>query len=823
MALLGNLKGSAQVFQDTEFYNGVATQSLRFNSSGDGRLEKTPNASNRKTWTWSAWVKRSRLSVERAIWSVTSSAHFAVFFNSDDSLRVWTNGGNGAIYTNALFRDVSAWYHIALTSKNSGNYFELYINGVKETSFSYDNRSNYPSTNDTEVNSNAVHYLGAWNNGGLLYFDGYLADVNFLDGITVGDTNGVLDEFIEIKNGVCIPKEYTGSYGTNGYRLEFKQTGISGGTGSSSTVGADTSGNTNHYDSSGIYSFDSNMADCPENNFPTFNLLVNTNGSTQTDIRDGALYVNKTGLTYSYYQSTMAVKSGKWYAEYRPSGTINNPFIGVTNQNMNTYMTGDSVDPHLTAGTVWYNGNNASDGHGHFDGSFVSASSFSGGVGYVAGDIIGVAIDMDSSPNTVAFYKNGSLVTTKNLTSNFDDHLTFALNIYNTNRMYINFGQDDTFTGNYGSHTTNTDENGQGLFRYAVPSGYLALCSANLPQPTIGPDSATQADDHFNTVLYTGDGSGQSITGVGFQPDWTWIKSRSHASSHVLTDSSRGVTKSLFSDTNGAEQTLSGGVTAFGTDGFTLGSEGTVNTSSRTYVGWNWKANGGTTSSNSDGSITSTVQANQTAGFSIVTFTGTGSNATVGHGLSLAPTVIIFKNRDNSYSWSTYVKEIGAGNRLTLEENAASSSSSTSFNSTDPTNSVFSVGTNVSTNKSGDDIIAYCFHSVEGYSKIGSSYTGNGNADGAFVFTGFRPALIIIKQTNSTNNWRIIDNKRDGYNGSTKVMYPSVSNAEGSEVGADLLSNGFKLRADTAGTNASSGTFIYLAFAENPFKFANAR
>jgi len=205
------------------FYNGVATQSLRFDDDSSARLEKTPNASNRKTWTWSAWVKRSTISVSRAIWSVTSSAHFSVFFNSDDSLRVWTNSGNGSIYTNRLFRDTSAWYHIALTSKNSGNYFELYINGVKETSFSYDNRANYPGSSDTEVNSNAIHYLGAWNNGGLQYFDGYLADVNFIDGTCVGDTSGILDEFIEIKNGVCIPKKYTGSYGTNGYRLELNK------------------------------------------------------------------------------------------------------------------------------------------------------------------------------------------------------------------------------------------------------------------------------------------------------------------------------------------------------------------------------------------------------------------------------------------------------------------------------------------------------------------------------------------------------------------------------------------------------------------------
>ena len=208
MALLGNLKGSAHVFAETGFYNEVATQSLRFDSARSTVLSKTPNASNLKTWTWSAWVKRTKLGVERAIWSVgASDVDFALFFHhTTDELRVWTTSGAAVYYTARAFRDINAWYHIAITSNNVSPYIRLYINGELNTESSYDNRTNVPGTSNLSVNTNAIHRIGAWYNGSLQYFDGYLADVNHIDGTAVGDTNGVLDEFIEIKNGVCIPK-----------------------------------------------------------------------------------------------------------------------------------------------------------------------------------------------------------------------------------------------------------------------------------------------------------------------------------------------------------------------------------------------------------------------------------------------------------------------------------------------------------------------------------------------------------------------------------------------------------------------------------------
>jgi hypothetical protein len=326
----------------------------------------------------------------------------------------------------------------------------------------------------------------------------------------------------------------------------------------------------------------------------------------------------------------------------------------------------------------------------------------------------------------------------------------------------------------------------------------------------------TTIDDpglYFNTKLYTGTGSSLANTGVGFQPDLVWIKGRSGATEHVLTDSVRGVTKELSSNDTGAEETVAQGLTAFGSDGFTVGTDGSYNTSSATYASWNFKA-GGTASSNTDGSITSSVSANTTSGFSIVSYTGAGGASTVGHGLG-APKMIIVKNRSSAQHWQVYHISTGNTKSSQLSGTGASDTASTYWNDTSPTSTVFSVGTGTPTNGSGNSIIAYCFAEKQGYSKFGS-YTGNGNADGTFVYTGFKPAMIIVKSATEARNWRLWDNKRSTYNLTDKILYPDLSNAEAtgdSEI--DMLSNGFKLRKTS--DNTSGETYIYMAFAENPF------
>ena len=328
--------------------------------------------------------------------------------------------------------------------------------------------------------------------------------------------------------------------------------------------------------------------------------------------------------------------------------------------------------------------------------------------------------------------------------------------------------------------------------------------------------SIAKPTDHFNTVTYTGNGSsGHAITGVGFQPDWTWIKSRSASTEHVLTDSVRGVTKELKSNDNGEEETEAQGLTAFGTDGFTIGSDSSFNTNSATYVSWNWLAANGT-ASNSDGSATSTVSANTTAGFSIVSYTGNETAKTIGHGLGAIPQIVITKNRSTTGQWAMYNRNLGANKNLHLETTDAAASSSAVFNDTESTSSVFSVGSAVMTNDNGSNFIAYCFAEKKGYSKFGT-YTGNGNADGTFVYTGFKPAVVIIKKSSASgSNWRIHDNRRLGYNGANNELYINTTGTEGANR-LDILSNGIKIITTDTAYNASGETYIYLACAESPF------
>ena len=326
-------------------------------------------------------------------------------------------------------------------------------------------------------------------------------------------------------------------------------------------------------------------------------------------------------------------------------------------------------------------------------------------------------------------------------------------------------------------------------------------------------------NEYFNTKLYTGDGnSSHAITGVGFQPDWVWIKRRNDVDSHFIYDSVRFDGSNAYwlqtNNTNaeGSDRPL----TAFGSDGFTIGSNNSgLNANSSTYVSWNWLASN-TTASNTDGSITSTVSANTTAGFSIVSYTGTGSNATVGHGLGAVPRMIIVKRRDGSDSWVVQHGSLGSGKALNLDSTGAVQTYDPYWNATEPTTSVFSIGTDGRTNGSSETYIAYCFADKKGYSKFGS-YTGNGNADGTFIYTGFKPAFVIIKGSSGITNWTMYDNKRDPFNTTTQNLRPNTSGAETTDHDIDMLSNGFKHRGSGSGGNGSGISYIYMAFAENPF------
>ena len=329
-----------------------------------------------------------------------------------------------------------------------------------------------------------------------------------------------------------------------------------------------------------------------------------------------------------------------------------------------------------------------------------------------------------------------------------------------------------------------------------------------LTTPGTTPDAA-----FFNTVLYSGNDSTQAITGVGFQPDFVWIKPRNQNENHTLHDSTRGSTNQLASNSTSAAREQGNTIQSFDSDGFTTGSDNNTNKSGINYVAWCWRANGGTTSTNTDGSITSTVQASPLSGFSIVKYTGTGSNATIGHGLSTAPDWIIMKNLDRAgYGWLVYHQAISEEKYLVLNTTATATDQASIFNDTAPTSSVFSVGTDTFGNYNGDDYIAYCWHDVAGFSKFGS-YTGNGSNSGPTVTTGFEPGITIIKNADSANSWNTHDSARDTSNPRQKYVLPSAINQEAADLnGINFNSSSFQLLDNYEYYNTSGDTYIYAAF-----------
>ena len=805
-------------------YNGVATQSLRTDHSTTKNLSRTPSSeSNKRTFTFSTWLKRSFLdySTPETVHQIFSSQvdgndYFAIFFQDDGKLYVdgYHTSQQLILVTNRLFRDTSAWYHLVVavdtTQGTASNRIKIYVNGIQETSFSTET---YPSQNyDTYINDDVKHTLGSSFDNSSQAFGGYFAETNLVDGTQLAPTS-----FGETKNGVWIPKKYTGSYGTNGFRLQFDQTGV--GTASTSTIGADTSGNTNHYTSSGIVASDCAMPDSPENNFATGNPLIVVPSGTFSE--GNLAFVRGSEATHGSCGASIALPTtGKWYWEVRAGKSANNEVIGVANiLDHNPQLPSNGNEVGSRAGDYVYR-TNAQKVSGN------SSSSY--GATYTGGDKIGVAWSSDDG--TITFYKNNSSqgAAYSSITQAEGQYVPSISQAETSSKTIFNFGQDSSFAGTETAQG-NTDGNGIGDFYYAPPSGYLALCSANLPEPTIGGISSTLPTDYFNTVLWTGNGGTQNITGVGFQPDWIWFKNRSNALNGAMTDSSRGLTKELANAGNGAEQTTNDGITAFGADGFSLGAgteQYSINTNTHTYVAWNWKANGGTTSSNTDGDVTSTVQANTDAGFSIVTWTQGSGQTDVGHGLGAVPEMIIGKTRtpsSGSWGWHTFHKDLGVSKYLFLNANTAATSSSNIFN---PVNSTV-FGSSQFLFQASTPNVAYCFNSVEGYSKIGS-YTGNGSADGTFVYTGFRPAWVMLKNTARGADWRINDSTRQhennvGYSSAHLLLANSSSAEITNEYDIDFLSNGFKLRSGDVYENGNGEVFIYMAFAEAPFKYANAR
>ena len=814
--------------------------SLRIGSAAASGLARFGNDSrNGDIFTISFWVKRSILGTAQIL--VTSKLEnsgvnsFIMTFTSADKIQVLgqpedgTTGADSnrtAILTTAVFRDTSAWYHIVYrqdtTQGTASNRHKLYVNGVLQ-SLSTNNALDQNTEWKYFYNANNYPYAIANDERDDAYADFYMAEHHYTDGVSNGpEAFGETGDYGEWK-----PILYSGSHGTYGHYLKLNQTGAGSGTtavgghdyvtGTSSTIGADSSGNDNHFHIQGYGTHD-HMLDSPTNNFPTWNPLSSNALPTllEGNLKNG-------GENNKAIAGTFGVSTGKWYWEIN---VLNNsqvaPYIGVTKFSMEndpdeapTLAATSGRSVYRIQGTPVYN---------NFTATAYANDSAHGLADY---GILGLALDLDGG-SLKYFFANTLYHTDSTIPSDGTTVHPFLTGTFagdnGWNTAVANFGQDSSFAGN-ATAQGNQDGNDIGDFFYAPPSGYLALCTSNLPEPAVIPS------EHFNTVLYTGNQNANlAITGVGFQPDMVWGKNRASDSNHWLFDSIRGATKMLAPDLEQDEEDQSG-VTAFGSDGFTLGQWIGSTKTNDAYCAWNWKAGGGASSvgSNTDGSINTTdTSVNTTAGFSISTFTGNAtSGATVGHGLGVAPEFVMVVCRSTAGNWNVYHASNTAApetDYLALEVTGATADQENIWNDTAPTSSVFSLGNNASVNGNNATFLAICWHSVDGFSKFGG-YTGNNSANGTFAYTGFRPAWLMIKRTNASGEWDMFDNKRSPHNLVNVFLKAEASGAEatGTSVVCDFTSNGFKIRGTDSSLNADGAPYIYLAFAETPFKFSSAR
>ena len=770
------LKSSGGAYQISRSVRTRSSASAYFN-----RTFTTPTLGTK--WTWSGWVKRGTLGSSQTLMAGGSSSNdfsylgflagntFTVQqFDAGVQTLAWTSTG--------VFRDPSAWYHVIIqydsTQATGANRLSVWVNNTLQTG----TYSAGPIAQNTlsRINTATTHYINRYFSAAN-YFDGYFAEANFIDGQALtpssfGETNAI--------TGVWQPKAYSGTYGTNGFYLNFSDNSTA------AALGTDFSGNSNTWTVNNIsvtagVTYDS-MLDVPtlyadggngRGNYCVLNPLDGNNATLSgANLNFVTIATGNANTLGSIYVST-----GKWYWEQVATSNGQYALYGIRNGPSGYYVN--------------YYGDN---GNKNINGT---ASAY--GATFGNNDVIGVALDMDAG--TITFYKN------------------------NASQGAITIGNSGPFAawvadGASGISVTGSINFGQRPFTYTPPTGFVALNTQNLPTPTISNGANYMAATTYTGTLVSNAVS-NAVNGVSFQPDLVWIKSRSAATDHELTDSVRGVTLSLTSNSTAAEATDLQGLTAFNSGGFTVGTNTTYNNLAATYVGWQWNA-GGSTVTNTSGTISAQVRANPTAGFSVVTYTGVGGVSTIGHGLGVAPSFFVVKNRTQASDWECYFATLGNTTRIVLNSTAAQVTGVNGWNSTSPTSTVFTVNGGTAGNTAGNNHLAYCFAAVAGYSAFGS-YTGNGSADGPFVYLGFRPRFVIIKRTDAGNNWHSYNSSSDPSNVVAKTIYPNLANAEATENDLDFVSNGMKMRDTGTHTNASGGTYIYMAWAENPFKNSLAR
>ena len=745
-------------------------RSVRLRSSASAYFNRTPaSAGNRKTWTLSTWVKRGALTGTRRFIAGTNNtggvAAFYFEFDTSERLNIGDYASpswNWQLTTTQVFRDPSSWYHIVIafdtTQATSTNRVKLYINGVQVTAFG---TATYPSLNyDGYLNSATLTTIGDLN-GASLYFDGYLTEINFIDGQALTPTSfGAYNS----TTGVWQPIRYSGTYGTNGFYLNFADNSAA----TAAAIGKDSSGNGNNWTPNNIsvtagVTYDS-MTDVPTltsataANFCTFNPLI-LRYSAGTTFSEANL--KATGSSAYAWGTTNSGLTGKYYWEMTVTAGTSVAAVGVDDG------IGQTSTPNANFVVYLSNGQKT-----------INATSSAYGASYTTGDIIGVALNMDTG--AITFYKNN---TSQGAISN-----AFTAGVL----PHVECGGSWAFQANFG----------QRPFNYTPPSGFIALNTYNLPTPTISNGAAYMA-----ATTYTGNGGTQSITNtvnsVSFKPDMVWVKARSVAYNNYLTDSVRGAGKELSSNLTDAESSFNL-VSAFNSNGFTVFTNGTYlasNQNGTTYVGWQWKESA-------------------SSGLDIVsqTLATTGIN-TITHNLGVVPKMVIAKRTNGVEQWLVYQSSATTQSQyLGLNTTAAVAASANLWGSSAFTSSqIYFSGT------SGNVYVFYIFAEIAGFSKFGS-YTGNGSADGPFVYLGFRPRFILIKPSTETGNWFIRDTSRDTYNAAVNTLYPNLSDAEfASSASYDILSNGFKVRSSALGINTNGQTYIYAAFAENPFNYSLAR
>ena len=813
------------------FYTYQIANSFRWDS---GYLKRTPgSAGNRQTWTFSCWIKQSGTITnsqgDMAILNAGTSGHqssrFRIYYY-EQKLRSSSADANYNV-SSGVYRDPSAWQHIVW--KLTGGTSYQYVNGVEVSTSGV--------SGDVAINNNVEHVLGIYGDYGTgTRLKGYMAEVVFIDGTALNPTS-----FASEKNGVWIPDDVSGlTFGSQGYYLNFAD---------ASAPGNDVSGNNNDWTNVSLSTHDQ-MLDTPTfnsnsngGNFCTWNILSRTNPSLSygaSTFSEGNLaFAGATGGTAST-GSTFSMQSGKWYAEIMQSGGPNGgwPGIGVIyTDKMGTAQGTSNIQPQngFTAFIAMTDGNLY---------KFDASSGASYGSAFGNGDICNIAVDIDAGKiwwgKNGTYFASGNPATGANPGDTFTAGTTLSLWVagYNgSGTSILNAGQDGTFAGAKTAQG-NSDDTGYGNFYYDPPTAFLALCSGNLP--TADEIDPAQTDDNypqklFSPTLYTGNGSASARNiDTGVASDWVWIKNRGAGSTdNMLYDSSRGVGKYLRSNKDVAEDTSGTSLSAFNSNGFQLSDNGSyLNAGSNTYVAWNWRANGGTTAANSVGGTSSVTQVDPSKALSIVTYTGisgSSGSSTVGHGMGVVPQLIFHKARNASGGWWTqFASGTNANYFLELNDTRAQThlAAGTYGAMSRPTTSVFSINGVDGVGGESRNYVAYCFANIEGYCKVGS-FVGNGNTDGPFIYTGFRPSIVIRKRFDGLGSWIVKDDARNPNNdGSIEVLTWNSDGAENAQGetsdGVDFLSNGFKLKATNNGSNGNGLDYFYLALSFNPFKYSTA-